>query len=144
MKPYLLIFCLWISQGSLAQAIQEDPEAAFSQASREGKNLLLLFSGSDWCIPCIQFEKKVLLDSSFQKFASRSLVILVADFPQKRKISKSLQAAYESLADQYDPSGIFPRIIILTPDKKFLGSISYQHQSADEFLKELNVLITPG
>lgn len=117
--------------------IMEDPRDAFSAAQSSGKDLLLVFSGSDWCMPCIRFEKKILADSAFLHFAGERLVILVADFPQRKKIPPPLRAQYEALAEQYDPSGVFPEILLLGPDRRLLATLRYQDQSPGDFMHAL-------
>jgi thioredoxin-related protein len=134
-----MLFC--VSGLCKGQGILDDPSNAFSLAARDGKHILLVFSGSDWCIPCIQFEKGILLDSGFQHYAKESLIILRADFPQKRTISKSLQLQYDALADQFDAAGAFPQIVVLGPDKKLLGTLSFAHQSPADFAGEIRQLL---
>lgn len=139
-KVFLLIICLVAAFACPAQ-ILSDPQEAFKIAAQRDKNILLVFSGSDWCIPCIQFEKKVLSDSAFVNFAAQNLVLLKVDFPQKKKIPANLKSQYETLAEQYDPTGNFPYIVLITPDKKLLANFTYQSQSANTFISQLKAVI---
>jgi thioredoxin-related protein len=124
-----------------AQEVLHDPNLAFTTATRTGKDILLIFSGSDWCIPCIRFEKKVLSDSSFQKFAGEFLVILVADFPQRKRVPDSLRIQYEALAEQFDPSGQFPQIVLLDSGRKRVADVVYTDQSPGDFIRDLRSLL---
>ena len=124
-----------------AQEVLHDPNIAFAAATRTGKDILLIFSGSDWCIPCIRFEKKVLSDSSFRKFAGERLVILVADFPQRKRVPDSLRIQYEALAEQFDPSGQFPQIILLDSGRKRVADVAYTDQSPGDFIRDLRSLL---
>ena len=124
-----------------AQKVLHDPTLAFAAATRTGKDILLIFSGSDWCIPCIRFEKKILSDSSFRKFAGERLVILVADFPQRKRVPDSLRIQYEALAEQFDPSGQFPQIILLDSGRKRVADVAYTDQSPGEFTRDLRSLL---
>jgi len=135
-KALLLMLCLFTAFLSAAQVLN-DPKEAFQQSAQSGKNVLLVFSGSDWCIPCIQFEKKILSDPAFEAFATQNLIVLKADFPQKKKIPEILKSQYEALADQYNPTGNFPYIILISPDKKLLGNFIYQQQSVATFISDL-------
>ena len=77
-------------------------------AQQENKNILIKFSGSDWCIPCIKLQKKVIDDPRFQEFISKNLVYVEADFPRKKgKLTKELVARNKELADNYNQQGIF-------------------------------------
>jgi|HubBroStandDraft_5_1064220.scaffolds.fasta_scaffold253641_2 thioredoxin-related protein len=118
--------------------MQLDPTQAFSQARKEGKKVLLVFSGSDWCIPCIHFEKKVLADSAFKQYASEHLVVLNADFPQRKKVAARLASEYDSLAARFNQEGAFPKIVLLKPDKQWLATLQYSGQSPDAFIRELD------
>jgi thioredoxin-related protein len=120
--------------------ILTDPALAFQSAGATHRNVLLLFAGSDWCIPCIHFEKKILADSAFQNFAANRIVILIADFPQRKKIPDSLRIQYEALAGQFNPNGVFPQIVLLDPSKKLLATLPYTEQSVHEFIGELRNL----
>jgi thiamine biosynthesis lipoprotein len=134
----LTVLAVLIAPGQIrAQRIMQDPGNAFLMARQSGKKVLLVFSGSDWCVPCIRFEKKVLSDSSFRQFAGERLVVLEADFPQRKKVPASLQTQYEALAEQFNPAGNFPQIVLLGPDKKFLAILSYTDQSPTDFIREL-------
>ena len=41
------------------------------QAKKEHKKILLYFSGSDWCAPCIKFKKFIIQIEEFQAFAKK-------------------------------------------------------------------------
>jgi thioredoxin-related protein len=124
-----------------AQEVLHDPNLAFAAATRTGRDILLIFSGSDWCMPCIRFEKKILSDSSFQKFAGEHLVILIADFPQRKRVPDSLRIQYDALAEQFDPSGQFPQITLLDSGRKRLGNLLFTDQSPGDFIRDLRSLL---
>jgi thiamine biosynthesis lipoprotein len=143
MRPaiFLTLYIFTLNRNVSAQQLIRDPHFAFSSATRTGKDILLIFSGSDWCMPCIRFEKKILSDSSFQRFAAERLVILVADFPQRKRVPDSLRIQYEALAEQFDPSGQFPQIILLDSARRRLGSLAYTDQSPGDFIRDLRSLL---
>ncbi len=84
------------------------------------KPTLLVFSGSDWCLPCIKFDKDVLSQTSFQNFANKHITLLKADFPQGKKQSEERIAKNEALAKKFNPNGIFPKVLLLSPQQKVL------------------------
>ncbi len=137
-----LPFILFIGYLPAQQPIH-DPNLAFTAAANTGKDILLIFSGSDWCIPCIRFEKKILTDTCFQHFASAKLIILEADFPQRKKIPDSLHTAYESLAAKFNAGGEFPHIVLLSPDKRLLATLPFSDESATEFITSITASIPP-
>lgn len=101
----------------------------------------MIFSGSDWCIPCIQFNKKILADSTFQQFAKDKLVLLEADFPQRKRIPATLRTQYESLADEFNPNGAFPQIVLLTPARRLVARVPFHQQTAADFITEVQQML---
>jgi thioredoxin-related protein len=103
----------------------------------DSKNRFIVFSGSDWCKGCIQFRKKVLSDPSFESFAKENLEIVVADFPQRTKLSKDIVAQNEALAEKYNPKGVFPNLVLVSADGSHFEIVKYNNQTPQEFVSEL-------
>ena len=84
-------------------------------AQKEHKHILLNFSGSDWCGPCIRLHKEIFDSEAFQQFAETNLVLVNADFPRlkKNQLSASQQKINDAIADQYNSKGIFPFTVLL-------------------------------
>jgi len=94
---------------------QTNFEIAKKQAEQENKLILLNFSGSDWCGPCIRMHEEIFESSSFKSFADNNLVLINADFPRlkKNQLPKDQQKNNDKLADKYDPEGIFPCTVLM-------------------------------
>jgi thioredoxin-related protein len=99
-----------------------DFENAKKKAEKEHKYILLNFSGSDWCGPCIRLRNEIFENEAFIKYADNTLVLLNADFPRlkKNQLSKDQQKKNDELADKYDPGGIFPYTVLLSPEGKVI------------------------
>lgn len=97
-------------------------ENAKKIAKENHKIILLNFSGSDWCAPCILLRKDYLENETFTKMADENLVMVNADFPRKKKNlgSAELIKRNEALAEQYNKEGNFPLTLLLDPDGKVL------------------------
>ncbi|HVW59635.1 MAG TPA: thioredoxin family protein [Puia sp.] len=97
-------------------------QEAMEIAQKEHRYILLNFSGSDWCGPCILLRREVLDAPAFTAFADTTLVLVNADFPRMKKhqLSKEQQAQNDHLADQYDPQGKFPLTLLLNANGKVL------------------------
>jgi len=132
-----IVFLLLSLSMIITARAQQDPEKAFQEARQSGKKVLVIFSGSDWCLPCIRLEKDILADSTFRQFVREHLIMVEADFPQRKKIPSPLKAQYESLADRFDPEGAFPKIVLLTADRALVGVLSYTGQSPTAFIEEV-------
>ena len=140
---YIISFIFLFFSASLSAQIYEDAERVSELASENGSAILLVFSGSDWCQPCIRFKKEVLNDSTFLSFADNNLVIFNADFPQRKKQPAPLIKQNEELAAEFNPLGYFPQIVLLDKDFNVLAEIPYAKQSASEFIAQVKS-ITPG
>jgi len=112
----------------LSSPWETDFERARQSAQSEHKLILLNFSGSDWCGPCIRMHEDIFENSSFVQYADNHLVLVNADFPRlkKHKLPEDLQKKNDQLADKYDKDGIFPLTLLITPDgnviKKWEGN----------------------
>ncbi|MEC3875878.1 thioredoxin family protein [Chryseobacterium salviniae] len=94
------------------------------KTAAENKELILLnFSGSDWCVPCIKLHKNIIETEDFKKLqADHVILYLNADFPRNKKnqLSAELKKENAALADQYNPKGLFPYTLLLNADGKVL------------------------
>jgi thioredoxin-related protein len=91
-------------------------------AKDQHKHILLNFSGSDWCGPCIQLRKQILDNPDFLQMADTTLVLVNADFPRSKKNQPSAQqqAQNNAMADKYNSQGKFPYTLLLDADGKVL------------------------
>ena len=98
---------------------ETDYAKALEKAKGENKRVLLDFTGSDWCGPCIEFKKRVLSRPDFATFAEKNLVLVEIDYPQRKEQSAELKKQNEKLSTQYgiDEKG-FPTIVLLDSNGK--------------------------
>jgi thioredoxin-related protein len=94
---------------------QPDFEAAKQTASQKHALILLNFSGSDWCGPCMRMRKEIFDNPTFTKMADTTLVLVNADFPRNKKNQpdNATKKQNEALADLYNASGRFPFTVLL-------------------------------
>ncbi|TLX26373.1 thioredoxin family protein [Chryseobacterium indologenes] len=116
------IFMVVFAVGIHAQSRLEN---AKKQASQNKELILLNFSGSDWCIPCIKLHKNIIETDEFKKLETENVVVYInADFPRNKKnqLSQELKKENASLADQYNKKGLFPYTLLLNSEGKILKS----------------------
>jgi thioredoxin-related protein len=91
-----------------------------SKSIDQGKATVLVFSGSDWCIPCIKYKKSFLEHESFKDFKEQNLSVFIADFPHKKKNkpNKERQKENELLISQFNPEGKFPFTVVFDKNGK--------------------------
>ncbi len=131
------IGCLSINAQSQQEYWFTSQAEAMTYAVEHDDNILMVFAGSDWCRPCIQFKKDVLESIDFKKYAQDNIVILYLDFPSKKKnkLSKEATSHNEGLAEKYNQSGTFPKIVLLDNNMIKIKELNYEGQSSEEFIR---------
>jgi thioredoxin-related protein len=121
-----------------------DFEKAKKEAEQEHKYILLNFSGSDWCGPCIRLREQIFDNPVFVKYADNNLVLINADFPRlkKNQLSKDQQKKNDKLADQYNPDGAFPYTVLLNAEGKLVHAWQgFPNITAEQFTNQIKVIL---
>lgn len=111
-------------------------EAGKAQAKKEKKDLLVKFTGSDWCPPCIKLHDEVFSKSDFKKAAEKDFVVVVLDFPRKKELPEAEKKANEAVAKDYKVVG-FPTVLLMDADGKVFKRAGYQPGGVKPFLSML-------
>jgi thiol-disulfide isomerase/thioredoxin len=129
-----------VTSFSFAQNWKSDFEEAKAIAAAENKNILLVFSGSDWCAPCIKLDKVVWQSEAFKKESEKKWIIYKADFPKKKanQLSPELTAANNLLAEKYNKNGSFPLVLLLDKNGKVKGMTGFKNVTATEYINLIN------
>jgi thiol-disulfide isomerase/thioredoxin len=115
-----------------------DFEAAKQQAAKEGKSILMEFTGSDWCPPCIAFKKKVLDTDVFKTRAPEKFVLLKLDNPNdKSKQTPAEIAQYRKLAEDYRVSGVPTIILADDAGRPFAKNVGFGGQEPGAYVDNL-------
>lgn len=126
---------------------QNNFEEAKHTANAAHKFILLNFSGSDWCGPCIKMHKEIFDNDEFIKFADENLVLVNADFPRlkKNQLPAAQQSQNDALAEKYNNTGSFPLTLLLSADGKVIKLWDgFPKESAAAFAGEIKQLINAG
>lgn len=112
-----------------------DLEKAFVQAKAEKKSVLVEFTGSDWCPPCIAMRKNVFSKKEFVSEASKKYILVELDYPNGDKTVKEKNQPY---AEKYKIEG-FPTVILFNPEgKEFTRFFASEFPKTDDFLKHID------
>jgi thioredoxin-related protein len=117
-----------------------DLEKAKKEAVASGKMIVLNFSGSDWCVPCIKMKKEIFANQAFTNYADANLVLVRADFPRlkKNKLSKEQTKANDALAAKYNKKGLFPFTVLLNAKGEVVKTWDGMPKSTpEEFVAEV-------
>ncbi|WP_234041819.1 thioredoxin family protein [Persicirhabdus sediminis] len=96
-------------------AWQTNLEKAQQLAKDENKALLVLFTGSDWCPPCMMMDEKVFSKAEFAEQASEQFVLLKLDMP--REDPQNIGEVNEKLMMKYKVTAV-PTVLLLDAEGK--------------------------
>ncbi len=139
--PILLFFTFGVLQ---AQLWQDNYKDAVSVAQEVNKPIVLVFSGSDWCAPCIRLKRNILESEDFKTYADSHYVLYNADFPRKKKnqLPEAKLNSNKSLAEQFNPKGHFPLIVVLNEQQTVLGKTGFNRKTTPkEYIALLNSFV---
>ena len=117
-------------------------EAVKASAKNENKLILIKFSGSDWCAPCIALKKAIFDTPEFESYANEKLILLTADFPRDKKnqLTKEQQEENDKLAEKYNSEGKFPYMVLLDAEGNVLKTWSGFNRklTVEDYKTEIN------
>lgn len=120
-----------------ADAWVQDFAKAKEQAAKEGKDLLIDFTGSDWCIWCKRLDKEVFAEAAFADEAPKSFVLVKLDFPSDESlVTAEIKAQNEKLKEQYAVEG-FPTVFLTDAEGKPYAQTGYQKGGASKYMEHL-------
>ncbi|MEO7412347.1 MAG: thioredoxin family protein [Opitutaceae bacterium] len=120
-----------------------DFTAAQAEAAATNRRLLVLFTGTDWCPPCIEFEANVAHAKEFLSNARPDFVLVKLDYPRNTPQPPALRARNDQLARRYGIAS-YPSLLVITADgakssrvdttrrRKADGVVDYYVQAVDE------------
>ena len=78
-------------------SVLSDLDAAKALAAKEGKQIVIEFSGRTWCPPCKALVKEVIPSAEFAAFAATRVVVHL-DYPRRSERTPEMIAANPQLA----------------------------------------------
>ncbi|MEQ9266138.1 MAG: thioredoxin family protein [Balneolaceae bacterium] len=139
MKSIVLILTLVFGSYGLNYEWLTDLNEAKKAAAEEDRTIILVFQGSDWCGPCIKLSREVWDTEVFQEYAEDNFVMLQADFPKRKKnaLTDEQHEKNNKLAEQYNPNGHFPFVVVMDKEGNVLGETGYNKMKTVEFIELL-------
>ncbi len=112
-------------------------EQAKAKAAAEDKDLLVDFSGSDWCGWCIRLNKEVFQKEVFKTEAPKEFVLVALDYPRdKTKVSEETTQQNEKLKNEYAIRG-YPTVYLMDETGRPYARTGYQAGGADTYITHL-------
>lgn len=136
-----LALIIVLAVGSVSQAIgvgwTDNFEQAKAKAASEDKDLLVDFTGSDWCGWCIRLDKEVFQKDVFKTEAPKEFVLVALDYPRdKSLVSEETTQQNNRLKNEYAIRG-YPTIYLMDESGRPYARTGYQAGGADTYLAHL-------
>jgi thioredoxin-related protein len=116
---FLVLGCLPAARAADAPWLT-DYQQALEQAKTQNRDVLLDFTGSDWCPWCIRMDKEVLDTQQFKEYAGKNVILMLVDFPQSKQLPQNVQDQNNDLQKKYAVQG-FPTFILVDKKGNVLG-----------------------
>ena len=117
-----------------------DIDAAKKTASESKKDLLIDFTGSDWCGWCIKLNDEVFKHDAFKAGVKDSFVLVEIDFPRaKDQLPEDARKRNTELAEKYAVQG-YPTILLCDAEGKPYAATGYQKGGPEKYVDHLNEL----
>ena len=109
-----------------------DFDKALELAKAQKKDLLVDFTGSDWCGWCTRLDKEVFGLPEFTTVAEKSFVLVALDYPSKEENKAKVPnpTRNEELRKKHDVRG-FPTVLLMNVDGEVFASTGYQAGGVD-------------
>lgn len=114
----------------------EDATAAMKKAVTEGKDVLLLFTGSDWCPPCKRLEAEVFSKEAFLDGATQDFVLIKFDYPRQSPQDETTKQQNAEWAANFGIES-YPTVIIADNQLKPIRFAGYEEGGPDNYLNIL-------
>jgi thioredoxin-related protein len=117
-----------------------DFAASQKEAAESKKDLLIDFTGSDWCGWCIKLKEEVFSQDEFKAGVKDKFVLVELDYPRdKSKLSEDTIKQNEELSEKYQVQG-FPTILLADAEGRPFAKTGYQPGGPEAYLKHLEEL----
>jgi len=122
-----------------------DFDKAAAAATEQKKDLLVDFTGSDWCGWCIKLHEEVFAHASFLDGAQKHFVLVALDFPrgEEAKAKVPNPTRNQELSEKYGVQG-FPTVLLMTPSGDVFGRTGYAPGGPEKYLESVDAMLTKG
>jgi len=145
-----------LSLGALALAIAPtagiadqiwyaDFDKATAAAKEQGKEILVDFTGSDWCHWCIKLDTEVFEHEAFVKAASEDFILVKLDFPDAADLQAKVPnpERNEELKLLFNVT-VFPTVMLVSSDGKPFAKTGYHEGGPELYAAHLRQIREEG
>ena len=110
-----------------------------AKGSSDKKDILVVFTGSDWCPPCKALKRNIFAKEAFMTAAPKKFVLVELDFPRRKAQDAETKKVNREVATKFGIRG-YPTVLLL--DSKGRPYSKVQRPATPEaYLKHLDELV---
>ncbi|MCH2113242.1 MAG: thioredoxin family protein [Planctomycetes bacterium] len=123
----------------------DDFDLAVAAAKDQGKDLLVDFTGSDWCGWCIRLDEEVFEHEAFLTPAMDKFVLVKLDFPQGEEAKAKVPnpERNDELNQEYAVQG-FPTILLMDAAGEVYAQTGYQEGGPEAYITHMKEISEVG
>jgi thioredoxin-related protein len=115
-------------------------DEALAAAKKDGRPILIDFTGSDWCVWCVRLDSEVFDTDRFRTEAPKRFVLVKLDFPRHSSILTPEEKAHnQQWSKKFGING-FPTILLLDAEGRPFAKTGYQEGGEENYLNHLTEL----
>jgi len=143
--PAAAALCLSASAFADGPTWFADYDVAAAEAAKSGKDMLVDFTGSDWCYWCKKLDAEVFEFEAFQKGVENDFILVALDFPNDEAVKAKVPnpARNQELMEQNGVQG-FPTILLMNSKGEVYARTGYQAGGPEKYVEHLGELRTSG
>ena len=115
---------------------QTDVEKGARTAIKDGKDILLLFTGEQWCPPCKKLKEEILTADGFVREISADFVLIKLDFPQDLDPAEAQHPRYK-WAGRFGVTS-YPTVVLTDATMKPFAITGYEEGGLENYLGMLS------
>jgi len=123
----------------------DDFDVATAAAKEQGKDLLVDFTGSDWCSWCIRLHEEVFQFDTFLTPAKEKYILVALDFPREDEAKAKVPnpKRNDELNKKYGVRG-YPTILLMTNDGEVFAQTGYQEGGPEAYVAHMDEIASTG
>ncbi|HRQ88911.1 MAG TPA: thioredoxin family protein [Bacteroidia bacterium] len=137
--PMALAALIAVGGAADSQAIgvwHRDYASAQAEARTEGKDILIVFTGTDWIELCAKFYDEILGEPEFIEAVSGKFALLKLEYPKDSNLPRTEYAEKAVLRDAYRVRG-FPTVVLTDIAGRPFGLNGYQPATPGAYAEQI-------
>lgn len=133
----LAAVCLfWTGSASAIGIWHRDYASALAEARAENKDILIVFTGTDWIEICAKFYEEILSEPEFINAVSPEFALVKLEYPKDGNLPREEAAQKALLREAYRVKG-FPTVVLTDAEGRPYGLNGFQPVSAKDYADQI-------